>query len=137
MTRVPHATRIRRSRCAVLALLLLALAGSTLQNVWHKPMALAAAGSPAFAAVICGGPLSAADIAQLVGQGILPAGADGGSNTLCDLLTVPVVAATALPTLPADAVPPAVAAFFPPALAATVAQTRLPPARAPPHASAA
>ncbi|MFZ5697954.1 MAG: hypothetical protein ACOY9J_04410 [Pseudomonadota bacterium] len=132
MTALP---RIRHSPQAALALLLMALAGNWLQNAWHKPMALAAAGNPLLADAVCGGPLSSGDIAQLVALGILPVGSDDrGAATLCDLLTVPVADTMALPVVPADALPPAVAASFPPLSAVAAAQTRLPPARAPPRA---
>lgn len=130
----PASLRTRRPRRAVLALLLLALAGTWLQAAWHQPMALAAAGNPALASVLCGAPLSAADVAQLVDQGLLPAGSTDGHNnlSLCDLLTVPATAAVAVPVLPADLARHVPAGVLPVTVPIVAAQLRLPPAQAPP-----
>lgn len=126
--------RTRRPRRAVLALLLLALASTWLQAAWHQPMALAAAGNPALAAITCGAPLSAADVAQLIDQGLLPADSTDGHNSLslCDLLTVPATGAVALPVLPADLARHVPAGILPVASPLVAAQLRLPPAQAPP-----
>lgn len=130
----PASLRTRRPRRAVLALLLLALVSTWLQAAWHQPMALAAAGNPALAAVICGAPLSAADVAQLVEQGLLPAGSSGEHPglSLCDLLTVPATGAVALPVLPADPARSVPAGVLPVTVPIVAAQLRLPPAQAPP-----
>lgn len=124
--------RIRRSPRAVLALLLLALATGWVQSAYHQPMALAAATDPLLAGVVCGGPLSAADVAQLVDIGILPPGSDGHENALCDLLTLPAAMAVVVPVIPADSSPAAMPLPVPAAAPALAQQTRLPPPCGPP-----
>lgn len=119
-------TSARRQRLPVAVLLWLALATTWLQFAWHAPMA--AAGE----AAICGGPLSAADRAALVAEGLLDA-AVTADVAPCDLLTTPV--ATPPEAASGESKPPPALAVASPALPPAITarpHLRLPPAAAPP-----
>lgn len=129
MTRL---TPLRRSRRAVLAMVLLALSVSVLQGAWHQSMAFAVATNPLLAGVVCGGPLSSADVEKLVEIGVLPDGSSGDGLTLCDLLTVPAATAQVMPGISSDVTPARNDLPLPAVSQLPAAPRYLPPSRGPP-----